>query len=69
MPEVQDLLEKKGFTLVALEEAESDPAYEADPDTGSKYGGTLLDQWMDGRKIRHRPVAEKPYKDVQEICK
>jgi peptidoglycan/xylan/chitin deacetylase (PgdA/CDA1 family) len=69
LPEVLDLLEKKGFTLVTLEEAESDPAYETDPDAGSKYGGTLLDQWMDARKIKYPPVAEKPYKEVQEICR
>jgi hypothetical protein len=69
LPEVLDLLEKNGFTPVALEEAESDPAYQTDPDAGSKYGGRLLDQWMDASKIRDPPVAEKPYKDVQEICK
>src|ERR1039458_3810809 len=39
-------LQKKGFTLVTLEEAEIDPAYETDPDAGSKYGGTLLEEWM-----------------------
>jgi len=69
LPEVLDLLEKNGFTPVALEEAESDPAYQTDPDAGSKYGGRLPDQWMDASKIRDPPVAEKPYKDVQEICK
>ena len=69
LPDALDLLEKKGFTLVTLEEAESDPAYEADPDAGSKYGGTLLEQWMDARKIKYPPVAEKPYKELAEICK
>jgi hypothetical protein len=54
LAEVLNLLEKKGFTLATLEEAESDPAYETDPDAGSKYGGTLLDQWMDARKIQYR---------------
>jgi hypothetical protein len=69
LPEALDLLEKKGFTLVTLEEAESDPAYQGDPDAGSKYGGTLLDQWMDARKIKYPPVAEKPYKELADICK
>jgi len=69
LPDVLDLLEKKGFTLVTLEEAESDPAYETDPDAGSKYGGTLLEQWMDARKIAYPPVATKPYKELGEICK
>jgi peptidoglycan/xylan/chitin deacetylase (PgdA/CDA1 family) len=69
LPDVLDLLEKKGFTLVTLEEAESDPAYETDPDAGSKYGGTLLEEWMDARKIKYPAVMEKPYKELQEICK
>jgi peptidoglycan-N-acetylglucosamine deacetylase len=69
LPDALDLLQKKGFNLVTLEEAESDPAYEGDPDAGSKYGGTLLDEWMDVRKIPYPPVAKKPYKELAEICK
>ena len=60
---------KKGFKMVTLEEAQSDPVYETDPDAGSKYGGTLLEQWMDAKKIKFPPVMEKPYKEVREICK
>lgn len=69
LPDALDLLEKKGFTLVTLEEAENDPAYQADPDAGSQYGGTLLEQWMDARKIKYPVVTKKPYKELQEICK
>ena len=69
LPDALDLLQKKGFTLVTLEEAESDPAYEGDPDAGSQYGGTLLEQWMDARKIKYPPVTKKPYMELQEICK
>ncbi len=69
MPDALDLLQKKGFQLVTLEEAESDPAYATDPDAGSKYGGTLLEQWMDAKKIKYPAVAEKPYKELGEICK
>lgn len=69
LPDALDLLEKKGLTPVTLEEAESDPVYEGDPDVGSKYGGTLLEEWMDARKIKYPPVMEKPYKQIQEICK
>lgn len=69
LPDVFDLLAKKGFTPVTLEEAERDPVYEGDPDAGSKYGGTLLEQWMDARKIPYPPAAKKPYKQLAEICK
>jgi peptidoglycan/xylan/chitin deacetylase (PgdA/CDA1 family) len=68
LPDVFDLMEKKGFRFVTLEQAESDPAYEGDPDAGSKYGGTLLEEWMDVRKIPYPAVAKKPYKEVREIC-
>jgi peptidoglycan/xylan/chitin deacetylase (PgdA/CDA1 family) len=68
LPGVFDLMEKKGFKFVTLEEAESDPAYEGDPDAGSKYGGTLLEEWMDVKKIPYPAVAKKPYKEVREIC-
>ncbi len=69
LPDTFDLLKKKEFKLVTLEEAESDPVYEGDPDAGSQYGGTLLDQWMDAKKIKYPSVMEKPYKEVREICK
>jgi len=63
-----DLLQKKGLELVTLDEAESDPAYATDPDAGSKYGGTLLEQWMEVKKIKYPAVKEKPYKELKEIC-
>ncbi len=69
LPDALDLMQKKGFTFVTLEEAESDPVYEGDPDAGSKYGGTLLELWMEAKKIKFPPVMEKPYKQLQEICK
>jgi peptidoglycan-N-acetylglucosamine deacetylase len=68
LPEALGLLEKKGFKLVTLEEAESDPAYGTNPDAGSKYGGTLLEEWMEARKIKYPAVKEKPYKELKEIC-
>jgi peptidoglycan/xylan/chitin deacetylase (PgdA/CDA1 family) len=69
LPDALDLMQKKGFTFVPLEEAETDPVYEGDPDIGSKYGGTLLELWMEAKKIKFPPVMEKPYKQLQDICK
>jgi peptidoglycan-N-acetylglucosamine deacetylase len=69
LPDALDLLEKKGFKLVTLEEAESDPAYDGDPDIAAQDGGTFLDQWMAARKVPYPPVVEKPRKELQEICK
>src|SRR5216683_5247531 len=68
LPDALDLLKKKGFKLVTLEEAESDAAYEGDPDIGLHDAGTLLDQLMVVKQIKNPAVVEKPYKELHEIC-
>ncbi|MGA9979542.1 MAG: polysaccharide deacetylase family protein [Candidatus Sulfotelmatobacter sp.] len=68
MPDALDLLKNKGFKLVTLEEAESDPAYQSDPDIGLHDAGTLLDQMMQLKQIKYPEHAEKPYKEVRSVC-
>jgi peptidoglycan-N-acetylglucosamine deacetylase len=68
LPDALDLLKKKGFKLVTLEEAESDAAYESDPDVGLHDAGTLLDQMMQVKGIKEPEHAEKPYKQIEGIC-
>jgi hypothetical protein len=43
--------------------------YDSDPDVGSKYGGTLLELWMQAKQIKFPKAMPKPYKQLQEICK
>ena len=69
LPEALDLLKKKGFKLVTLEEAESDQAYDGDPDVGLHDAGTLLDQWMQVKQITYPEHAEKPYKEIESVCR
>jgi peptidoglycan-N-acetylglucosamine deacetylase len=68
LPDALDLLKKKGFKLVTLEEAQSDAAYESDPDVGLHDAGTLLDQMMQVKGIKEPEHAEKPYKQIEGIC-
>jgi peptidoglycan-N-acetylglucosamine deacetylase len=68
LPDAFDLLKKKGFKLVTLEEAESDPAYETDPDVGLHDAGTLLDQMMQVKQFKYPEHADKPYKQIEAIC-
>jgi peptidoglycan-N-acetylglucosamine deacetylase len=68
LPDALDLLKKKGFKLVPLEEAESDAAYDGDPDVGLHDAGTLLDQWMQVKQIKYPQHAEKPYKEIEGVC-
>ena len=68
LPDALDLLKKKGFQLVTLEEAEKDEIYAGDPDVGLHDAGTLLDQWMQVKQIKYPEHREKPYKEVEGIC-
>ena len=68
LPEALDLLKKKGFKLVTLEEAEKDAVYEGDPDVGLHDAGTLLDQWMQVKQIKYPVHPEKPYKEIEVVC-
>lgn len=69
LPQLLDLLQQKGLRLITLEEAESDPAYQSDPDAASRYGGSLLEQWMDARKIPYPKLRAKPYKQLNDLCR
>jgi len=68
LPDALDLLKKKGFQLVTLDEAESDSAYEGDPDVSLHDAGTFLDQWMQVKQIKYPEHVEKPYKELESIC-
>ena len=69
LPQLLDLLKQKGFKLVTLEEAESDPAYQSNPNAALKHGGTLLEQTMEARHLAYPPVAPKPMKDLDALCR
>jgi peptidoglycan-N-acetylglucosamine deacetylase len=69
LPDVFDLLKKKGFEFVTLQEAESDPAYEIDPGEGALRGGTMLDQLMSARKLPHPSEPQKPEGELAAVCR
>jgi hypothetical protein len=35
----------------------------------AKYGGMLPEQWIDMKKIKDPALAQKPHKELREICK
>jgi peptidoglycan/xylan/chitin deacetylase (PgdA/CDA1 family) len=73
LPEAFDLLKKKGFKFVTLQEAESDAAYAIDPAQGALNGGTFLDQLMNARKLTYPSSSistpQKPEKELTDICR
>lgn len=68
LPDLFDLLRQKGFTFVTLDEAQRDEIYASDPDAPSPRGGTLLEQWLDARKLPYPPVMKKPREELTAIC-
>jgi peptidoglycan-N-acetylglucosamine deacetylase len=68
LPDLFELLRQKGFTFVTLDEAQRDAIYASDPDAPSPRGGTLLEQWLDARKLPYPHVMKKPRKELATIC-
>jgi peptidoglycan/xylan/chitin deacetylase (PgdA/CDA1 family) len=69
LPDLFDLLAKQDLRLATLEEVQTDPVYRIDPDAASRYGGTLLEQLMDVRKLEYPEIAPKPRKELEEMCR
>ena len=66
-PKLLELLERRGFQLVTLEEAESDPAYAIDPDRPSSGGATLLEQMMAAKGLPP-PASDDALARISEVC-
>jgi peptidoglycan-N-acetylglucosamine deacetylase len=69
LPDLLELLRKKGFHFVTLAEAQKDPAYLRDPDAALPYGGSLLEQLTEAQHLKYPPFAEKPMKKLDAICR
>jgi peptidoglycan/xylan/chitin deacetylase (PgdA/CDA1 family) len=69
LPDLFKLLAAEGFEIVTLEEAQSDPAYDYDPDVASPNGGTLVEQGMEAKHIPWPENApRKPREKLTTIC-
>jgi peptidoglycan/xylan/chitin deacetylase (PgdA/CDA1 family) len=69
LPDLFALLDREGFDIVTLEEAQSDPIYRDDPDIGEPNGGTLTELMMQARGIAWpQGMAPKPREKLQSIC-
>ena len=68
LPELLAQYRHEGFTFISLKEAESDPAYRADPDQADAGGGTLLEQ-VAGRRNIDIPANPKPTRMLNQICR
>jgi peptidoglycan-N-acetylglucosamine deacetylase len=58
LPRLLELLRRRGFVLITLEEAQADPAYAAVPERQGHWSGTLLEQ------LRPRDAASRERRDA-----
>lgn len=68
LPRLLAQLKQEGFKFITLEDAQTDPVYEIDPDIVRKEGTILQEQIFDARHMLVPPHAEKPMKQLQELC-
>jgi peptidoglycan/xylan/chitin deacetylase (PgdA/CDA1 family) len=68
-PHLLELLKQRGFKLITLQEAESDPAYASDPDLPSNWGGTFLQQMMAAKHIPLPAESEDRLAKIDALCR
>ena len=69
LPQLLDLLERRGFRLVTLGEAQSDPIYAVDPDQALPGGATLLDQMRVAKAIPDTRVPDDTFARLSAACR
>lgn len=69
LPQLLAQMKQQGFKFITLAEAQKDPAYDIDPDVVMKEGTILQEQIMQARNLPLPPHAEKPMKQLQELCR
>ncbi len=69
LPKLLELLEQKGFRLVTLPEAQSDPIYAVDPDQALPTGVTLLDQMRVAKGIPATATPDDTFARLSSLCR
>ncbi len=70
LPELFKLLDREGYRMVTLEQAQSDPVYQSDPDIAAANGGTLTELMMQAKGIPWPPgLADKPREKLRNLCR
>jgi peptidoglycan/xylan/chitin deacetylase (PgdA/CDA1 family) len=69
LPELFALLKSEGYEIVTLDEAQSDPVYETDPDFAEAHGGTFTELTMQKKGIAWPANAPRlPRERLTSIC-
>ncbi len=69
LPQLLDLLKQRGFKLITLQDAESDPAYSTDADLSGDWGGTFLDQMLRAKHLTKPKQPENRLISLDALCR
>ena len=69
LPKLLELLEHRGFRLVTLPDAASDPFYEKEQELTAHFGGTLLQELLVAHHIQETDQPENPPAKLNELCR
>lgn len=69
LPQLLELLKQRGFTLVTLAQAESDPAYSMHPDPPDHWNGTFLEQMMRARHLAMPKDSTDWFSKLDAVCR
>lgn len=70
LPHLLDLLKERGYRLVTVPEAESDPAYSMNPNLPGNWDGWFLDQLVRARHLSVPPdSANARLADLDSVCR
>lgn len=69
LPKLLELLDRRGFRLIPLPEAASDPAYDKEKELTAHFGGTLLQELLVAHHIQETDQPENPPVKLNELCR
>jgi peptidoglycan/xylan/chitin deacetylase (PgdA/CDA1 family) len=69
LPQLLSLIEQRGYEIVALEAAQSDPAYSIDPGVPLPYGTNLLTQMAFAVQQPGVPYVQAEVDSIQQMCR
>jgi peptidoglycan/xylan/chitin deacetylase (PgdA/CDA1 family) len=69
LPELLQLLKRKDFKLISLEDAGGDPAYRFSPEWATRRGGDFLSLTMHKRGFEIPPHRKLPVRQLNSICR
>ena len=67
-PQLLVLLKQRGFELITLQQAESDPAYAVDPELAADWNGTFLDQMMHAKHMPDPRPSDDRFAKLSALC-